>query len=104
MAAGGGTYINEMLCWAGFQNVFETQPRYPMVNPDELRRSGCRVILLSSEPYPFVEKHVAELTDLLPGITPVLVDGELFSWYGSRMLLAPPYFRKLKAFVEEMLG
>jgi len=52
-------------------------------------------VLLSSEPYPFRDKHREELQALLPHATIRLVDGEMFSWYGSRLLLAPAYFQNL---------
>jgi hypothetical protein len=53
------------------------------------------VILLSSEPYPFKDKHITEFKALLPNAVIKLVDGELFSWYGSRLLHAPDYFSEL---------
>ena len=53
------------------------------------------MVLLSSEPYPFKEKHIAELNMLLPGCPVLLVDGEAFSWYGSRLLHSPAYFSGL---------
>jgi hypothetical protein len=52
--------------------------------------------MLSSEPYPFKEKHIAELQQQLPDSKVILVDGELFSWYGSRMILLPDYLKQLK--------
>jgi len=55
------------------------------------------VILLSSEPYPFKEKHINELKAIVPRAKTKLVDGELFSWYGSRLLHAPEYFEQLIA-------
>ncbi len=95
MTVGGDTYINDMMQRAGFKNVFNQRLRYPEVSISDIRASGCKVVLLSSEPYPFKEKHRAELETALPGITAMLVDGEMFSWYGSRMLLAPDYFKCL---------
>jgi hypothetical protein len=60
---------------------------------DELARSNCQLILLSSEPYPFKQKHVDELQKKLPGKKIILADGEMFSWYGSHLLQAPRYFK-----------
>ena len=54
-------------------------------------------IFLSSEPFPFKEKHIAEFQSICPNVKIKLVDGELFSWYGSRLLKAPEYFRELIA-------
>jgi hypothetical protein len=53
------------------------------------------MILLSSEPYPFNEQHRLEMMELVPGVPVKLVDGEMFSWYGSRMLHAVTYFCEL---------
>ena len=95
MTAGGDTFISDMLSMAGFQNIFQQQRRYPQVNLSEIENSGAEIILLSSEPYPFKEKHKKEIQQLLPGKKVLFADGEMFSWYGSRMLLAPEYFAKL---------
>jgi hypothetical protein len=86
-----------MLQHAGFDNVFRNTPRYPSIDLQDLVRENCQQILLSSEPYPFQEKHIAEISAVLPHATIRLVDGEMFSWYGSRLLLAPDYFRGLPA-------
>lgn len=96
MAVGGNTFIDNMLRIAGFKNVFANQDRYPEITPDELSKAKPDVILLSSEPYPFAEKHKAAIMELCPGAQVLLVDGEMFSWYGSRLLFAPQYFRQLR--------
>ena len=54
------------------------------------------LILLSSEPYPFRERHVEELKKSFPRTDVTLVDGEMFSWYGSRMLRSIPYLESLR--------
>ena len=95
MAVGGDTYINNMMQCAGFTNVFAQKNRYPETNFDELASLAPDFVLLSSEPYPFGQKHLAELSDHLPQSRVMLVDGEMFSWYGSRLLKAPAYFRAL---------
>jgi ABC-type Fe3+-hydroxamate transport system substrate-binding protein len=95
MTVGGDTFINQMLKYAGFKNIFENKTRYPIVQVSELAALNCELLLLSSEPYPFKQKHIDELKNLLPFTKILLVDGEFFSWYGSRLLHAPAYFRKL---------
>ncbi|HTS45917.1 MAG TPA: helical backbone metal receptor [Puia sp.] len=101
MSAGGDTFINEMMKYCGFKNIFDSLPRYPEIQIDELKinsgdeSGGCQLLLLSSEPYPFAQKHIDELQPHLPGTKIILADGEMFSWYGSRLLHAPDYFRKL---------
>ncbi|MFY9310449.1 MAG: helical backbone metal receptor [Bacteroidia bacterium] len=95
MAAGNNTFINDMLSRCGFQNVFSNHERYPEVNQALLRDAAPELILLSSEPYPFKEKHIRELKSICPDSKILLVDGELFSWYGSRLLKSPGYFQQV---------
>lgn len=94
MAAGSHTFIHSLLEAAGFSNAV-THPRYPRVTLGEIRQLQPQVILLSSEPYPFSEKHIAEIRAAVPGVVIRLVDGEMFSWYGSRLLRVPGYFQDL---------
>ncbi len=95
MVAAAATFIDEMLQLAGFTNVFAKQQRYPEITSDELAAAKPEVILLSSEPYPFREKYFEEFKRLCPNAVIKIVDGELFSWYGSRLLHTPAYFRQL---------
>jgi ABC-type Fe3+-hydroxamate transport system substrate-binding protein len=96
MTVGQATFIQDMLGKAGFANVFQSLSRYPEVSKAEIQQAKPQVILLSSEPYPFREKHLQEFRDLCPQALVKLVDGEMFSWYGSRLRLAPAYFRQLR--------
>jgi ABC-type Fe3+-hydroxamate transport system substrate-binding protein len=96
MTVGGDTFISDMLSHAGFQNLFQDQTRYPEVTIAQLQTANCQFLLLSSEPFPFKQKHIEELQSLLPNTKIILVDGEMFSWYGSRLLKAPPYFQQLQ--------
>jgi len=86
MTAGGGTYINDVLKKWKLINVFEDRPRYPTIQLDELKSAYPDLILLSSEPYPFKEKHIGEIREACPGMRIQLTNGEWFSWYGSRMI------------------
>ncbi|HEK21438.1 MULTISPECIES: ABC transporter substrate-binding protein [unclassified Mucilaginibacter] len=94
MAAGADTFINDMLQRCGFNNLVK-EGRYPLLTDDELKKLNPDILLLSSEPYPFAEKHIQEFKKLLPNTRISLVDGELFSWYGSRLLYSPSYFISL---------
>ncbi len=96
MTVGGDTFINNMLEWAGFDNIFKNKKRYPVINLTDLKAANCELLLLSSEPYPFKNTHITELQTFLPNTKIILADGEIFSWYGSRLLQAPQYFRQLK--------
>jgi ABC-type Fe3+-hydroxamate transport system substrate-binding protein len=98
MVAGHNTFINEMLKLCGLENVFTGKAsRYPEVSVEEILSAKPDVILLSSEPYPFKEQHIKEFRELLPDARIIVVDGEIFSWYGSRLLKASDYFRQLMA-------
>ncbi len=94
MVAGKETFIDQMLESCGWKNIFsENDERYPEVTTRELSEANPELILLSSEPYPFKEKHIEELKKVCPKAKIRLVDGELFSWYGTRLLKSPGYFR-----------
>ncbi|MEP6617163.1 MAG: helical backbone metal receptor [Ginsengibacter sp.] len=97
MVAGGGTFIEDMMTHCGLKNIFSDRKRYPEITTADLMMPQadeqlCELLILSSEPYPFAEKHIIEMQEQLPNIKIVLADGEMFSWYGSRLLLAPAYF------------
>ncbi|MFT3824605.1 MAG: helical backbone metal receptor [Chitinophagaceae bacterium] len=95
MTVGGDTFIHDMLTRCGLHNIFGNSLRYPSISLEQLQAADCRLLLLSSEPYPFKQQHIDELQQYLPGTTIMLVDGEYFSWYGSRLLHASQYFRQL---------
>ncbi|MBS1645509.1 MAG: ABC transporter substrate-binding protein [Bacteroidetes bacterium] len=95
MWVGKDTFIHDVLIRAGFKNVFAEVPRYPVVGLDALRAKSPEYIFLSSEPYPFKEKHKPEVQKIFPESKIILVDGELFSWYGSRLLQTPEYLTTL---------
>lgn len=95
MAAGPDTFIHDMLRRCEFANCIAEQ-RYPKVLEETLEQLAPQFILLSSEPFPFSDKHVKAMQLRFPLSKIVLVDGEMFSWYGSRLTLAPAYFRKLQ--------
>ena len=95
MSVGNDTYIHSVLNQWKFENVYANKVRYPKTSLHELSLKKPEIILLSSEPYPFKEKHIKEVGDVCSGSNIVLVNGEWFSWYGSRMLKA---FRHLNVF------
>lgn len=103
MAAGGDTYINDVLAHCGLDNVFAGHAgRYPETTPEEIQALAPDVVLLSSEPYPFKDEHLREFASCLPPGNQskvLLVDGEAFSWYGARML---PAADVLQTIVEQL--
>lgn len=95
MSAGRNTFIDDILRKIGLSNVV-TESRYPEIDFLKLQQYDPELIFLSSEPYPFREKHIKELQQALPGAKVMLVDGEMFSWYGSRLVKAVQYLFHLQ--------
>ncbi len=96
MAASSNTFIDSMLNVCGFNNLIENKSsRYPEVSAKELINLNPDFVFLSSEPYPFKKNHIDFYKKLLPNSKVILVDGEFFSWYGSRLKFAPDYFNEL---------
>ncbi|MFT5998461.1 MAG: iron complex transport system substrate-binding protein [Neolewinella sp.] len=85
MSVGGDTYIHDVMQQLGYENVAGDQLRYPTLSIDEIRALAPDRIMLSSEPYPFKPEHLEEWLEILPQAKVELVDGEFFSWYGSRL-------------------
>jgi len=96
IAVAANTFIHELIEASGLQNCLEKDLRYPEVSESRMRESNPELVLLSSEPFPFAQKHIDEIKNILPDAKIVLVDGELFSWYGSRMLFFPEYVSSLR--------
>lgn len=96
MGAGSSTFIDSMMDCAGLDNVLASASRYPQLSMEEIAALRPDVIFLSSEPFPFKQKHAEELKTRLPDCKMVFVDGEMFSWYGPRLLMAPAYFTSLR--------
>lgn len=96
MVAGNNTFIDFILKYLNFENVFSNHnERYPSVEKSDLIEKNPEIIFLSSEPYPFQEKHLNEINNILPNCKVLLVDGEMFSWYGSRLRHSSLYFKNL---------
>lgn len=95
MVAASNTFINHLLVKNKFINVFSNSERYPSITLDDSRLKTADVILLSSEPYPFKASHKSILEEKFPQAKILIVDGEMFSWYGSRLIEAFSYFKQL---------
>ncbi|GAB3197774.1 helical backbone metal receptor [Pontibacter aydingkolensis] len=95
MAVGSNNFIDHVLQRCGFDNVFNKMARYPEITAEQLQQANPQLILLSSEPYPFKEKHIQEFQEICPQASIKIVDGEMFSWYGSRLLKAPAYLQQV---------
>ena len=96
MVVGNDTFINEMLALNKFDNIYANMSRYPKIEIDRIRHEGDPdVVILSSEPYAFKDEHAMEISSYTNRSITVFGDGEMFSWFGSRMLLAFDYFKAL---------
>jgi hypothetical protein len=97
MVAANNTYINHILELNKFDNIYKNKERYPEIEIKKIRLEGDpELVLLSSEPYPFKEEHAFELGRSTPQAKTIFVDGELFSWHGSRLIKAFDYFITLR--------
>jgi ABC-type Fe3+-hydroxamate transport system substrate-binding protein len=97
MVAGNNTFINELLQLNRFENIYqEKEGRYPEIELKKIRLEGDPdYVFLSSEPFPFKDEHAFEIGCFTHHAKTVFVDGEMFSWYGSRLLKAFAYFKVL---------
>jgi len=95
MVVGGLTFVNTMLSEAGFDNVFANEPRYPSIELEHPSLQKVDLFLLSSEPFPFGASHQEALQKQFPKKQVALINGELMSWYGSRLLKSYDYFTTL---------
>ena len=94
MASGAETFINDIIERAGWVNAIK-ENRYPSLNAQDIKEARPDLIFLSSEPYPFKDKHIMEFRNMVPDAKVIIVDGEMFSWYGSRLLQTPDYLQTL---------
>jgi ABC-type Fe3+-hydroxamate transport system substrate-binding protein len=100
MVAGSDNFINELLKLNNFNNMYDKNPkiseRYPEIDLRKIKsEENPDIIFLSSEPFPFKESDALEIEQLTHHVKVILVDGEMFSWYGSRLLKAFDYFKKI---------
>ncbi len=93
MAAGGSTFINDMLSRCGLENIFAGRNRYPLIAVEDL--ASAEVILLSSEPWTFSAAEKRAFCQKFPDKKVLEVDGLMFSWYGSRLRYSAEYFTDL---------
>jgi len=96
MAVGSNNFIHDMLGIGGWDNCFGHLKRYPVVTIDDIIAEAPHLLFLSSEPFPFKQSHVSYFKEHLPQTEVLIVDGEMFSWYGSRLLKSFKYFDELR--------
>ncbi|MDX8572176.1 MULTISPECIES: ABC transporter substrate-binding protein [Elizabethkingia] len=98
MTIGSDTFIHHLLQQLGFDNIFAEQKRYPVIEMQDL--DEAEIIMLSSEPYPFQEKHLEEFRAIYPDKKIMIVDGEAFSWYGTHIAKCEAYYKELVTTIE----
>jgi hypothetical protein len=87
MTVSRDTYVSRTLATIGWQTLpLESAARYPVVEGTAAWLEAVDLVLLSSEPFPFRERHVAAAATLAPGRPVQLIDGEMISWYGTRAI------------------
>ena len=96
-AVASGTYINSVLDRGGFINALANKTRYPEITIEQINQLQPDCVMLPSEPFPFKQEHVEALQKEVPKSHVVPVDGEILSWYGSKMLEAPDYLMKINS-------
>lgn len=103
MVAANRTFIHYLLTLNKFHNVYDTLDRYPEVSIQKMAdEKAPELIFLSSEPFPFKEEHTKEIKTHTQETSIIFVDGEMFSWYGSRLIKAFDYFKKLRISIEQL--
>ena len=95
MTIGCDTFIHHIMDIAGLKNIFADKERYPTISLAEIKERQPSVIILSSEPFPFGPKHIEALQKDFPDALCLLADGEMFSWYGSRLQYTPAYLQTI---------
>ena len=95
MSIGNDTFIHDILSFLGLENAMINFTRYPVVSKEMIEKLNPDYVFLSSEPFPFKEKHINRFKEIFPESEVLLVDGEAFSWYGSRMFKVSSYLEGL---------
>lgn len=96
MTVGADTFISHIMGKGGFVNICGDISRYPELDEEMIMALRPEIVFLSSEPYPFGDKHIEEIRKMLPYSKVYTVDGEMFSWYGNRLLNSQTYLNELQ--------
>ncbi len=95
------TYISRMLALVHWHTLPRAaiDRRYPTIDLNEAFLAECARVLLSSEPFPFTERHLEAFRQAFPAHAgkAILIDAEMVSWYGSRAIAGLDYLRRLVA-------
>jgi ABC-type Fe3+-hydroxamate transport system substrate-binding protein len=91
MSVGSDTYIHSIMNLMGIENALKDQQRYPALSEEDIYRLNIDLALFSSEPFPFKARDISDFEANNPNTRAFLVDGEFFSWYGSRLIKMKEY-------------
>ncbi len=94
MGVGTKSYTGSVLSFFGLPQYSHFTEAYPKLSGQDFR--GADLIMLSSEPFPFQEHHRKELQALYPDKKIILVEGEMFCWFGAS-------FANTEAYLESVL-
>ncbi len=95
--AANNTFINNLLSLCKLENSYVNLDQYPVINPQRIRHDGDpEILLFSLENFPFEDKHAFEISEYTNRSSAVFIDGEMFSWFGSRILKAFDYFKTVR--------
>ena len=100
MTVSRDTYVSRTLALVNFRTAgHDPCRRYPELALTGELLDAVDLVLLSSEPFPFKERHIAEIRAHAGARCPSirLFDGEMASWYGSRAIRAMDYLARFAA-------
>ena len=97
MTVSRDTYVSRLLELVGWRTLgHDPERRYPEVTVDDALLAGTDLVLLPSEPFEFTAEHRDAFAREYPQVAePVLIDGEMVSWYGSRAIQGVEYLAAL---------
>ena len=89
MSISAETYIASVLAEANWKVInYPSKKRYPKITLDDTLIEQVDLVLFSTEPFPFTEKHIDQFRQDFPDHSSKakLIDAEMVSWYGSRAI------------------
>ncbi len=96
MVAASNTFIDDMLRICRFENAYAKYDRYPEIKIKRMRIiADPEILFFSSEPHDFTDDEVYEVLRSNKKVLTIYVDGQYFSWYGSRLIKAFDHFMQI---------
>lgn len=102
IATGNKTYTNSLLSLNKYTNIYNAQNYLPKINPKRIRHDGDpEILFFPSKPFTFEDQHAFEISEYTNRSSAVFIDGEMFGWFGSRLIKAFEYFKTLRNRLDE---